>query len=196
MHSDVNSAATQDVQAKKDFEFTAENITQSYMHGIDMTKSVEKQLNSGPDSTVQSPPMIVKQENRKLELEGEVTSKERITINRINSTLPVHTSTPILMRHEGNFLGNHSITSQYIFSVLSRTDQLDSNIIIIREIIQQMEQKLDELKISAVSIIEKSSPNVSYVDAVRNNSSSRMSEPPTIEHNESTSVSGFVDEGY
>ena len=60
-----------------------------------------------------------------------------------------------------------------------------------------MERKLDELKISVVSMIEKSSPNVSYVDAVKNyNNSSRMSEPPTTEHNESMSVSGFVDEGY
>ena len=118
LHPDVNSAAIQDVQTKKDFEFTAENITQSYMYGINMAKSMEQQLNSGPDSTVQNPPMIVNQENRQWELEGEVTSKERIANTRINSTLPIYTSTRILMRHEGNVLGNKSITSHNIFSVL------------------------------------------------------------------------------
>ena len=64
LHPGVNSAVIQDVQAKKDFEFTPENITQSYIHGINMAKSVEQQLNSGPDDTVQNPPMIVNQENR------------------------------------------------------------------------------------------------------------------------------------
>ena len=57
-----------------------------------------------------------------------------------------------------------------------------------------MERKLDELKISVISMIENLSPHVAYVDAVKNNSSSRMSEQPSIEHNESTSVSGFVHE--
>ena len=154
LHPDVNSAAIQDIQAKKDFECTAENITQSYMHGINMAKSVEQQLNAGPDSTFQNPPMVVNQENRQWELEGEVTSKEQIANNMIDSTLPVYTSTPILMRYEGNVLGNKSIASQNIFSVLSRIDQLDGNIKSIkREIIQQMERKLDELKISVVSMI-------------------------------------------
>ena len=167
------------------------------MHGINMAKSLEQQLNAGPDSTVQNPPMVVNQENRQWELEGEVTSKEQIANNMIDSTLSVYTSTPILMPYEGNVLGNKSIASQNIFSVLSRTDQLDGNIKSIkREIIQQMERKLDELKISVVSMIEKSSPYVSYVDAVHYNSSSRMSEPPTVEPNQSTSVSRFVDDEY
>ena len=91
--------------------FTAENITQSYMHGINIAKSVEQQLSSGTDSTIQNPPMIVNQGNHQCESEGEVTSKERIANYRINSTLPVYTSTPIPMRHEGNVLGNNSITS-------------------------------------------------------------------------------------
>ena len=134
----------------------------------------------------------MKENNEKqCDLEKSPSSNER-TASKI-TTQPVFTSTPILMRNEGN----NANTSQSILSVFNRIDQLDSNIKAVkRDIILQMEKKLDDLKSSVVSIIEGLYTDVSYADAVKRTCAANSSTQSPIENSRNASVSRFVDEGF
>ena len=67
--------------------------------------------------------------------------------------MPAFTSTPIASRQDQPC--NSAAASNSIYSILSKIDQLDSGIKSIKkDILQQMECKLNGLKISVVSMIE------------------------------------------
>ena len=86
---------------------------------------------------------------------------------------------------------------QIELNCINRIDQLDSNIKAVkRDIILQMEKKLDEVKSSVVSIIEGLYTDVSYTDAVKRTCTANSSTQSPIENSRNASVSRFVDEGY
>ena len=131
----VNGEQSESVRPHESFkQFTAEKINNSFCHRINTSTSAEQELclrdNTGHN-------LFMKENNEKqCDLEKSLSSNER-TASKI-TTQPVFTSTPILMRNEGN----NAYTSQSILSVFNRIDQLDSNIKAVkRDIILQMEKK-------------------------------------------------------
>ena len=131
----VNGVQSESVRPHESFkQFTAEKINNSFCHRINSSTSAEQEL-CLRDNTGQN--LFMKENNEKqCDLEKSPSSNER-TASKI-MTQPVFTSTPILMRNEGN----NANTSQSILSVFNRIDQLDSNIkAVIRDIILQMEKK-------------------------------------------------------
>ena len=131
-------------------EFTAENITSSYMQGVQMAKTIGQQLLSGIDDFARSHNTDQVYGN-----EGDnLTSQGQIPCRIDNREAPVFTSTPITLRP--NDATHSGAASQNICAIINKIDQLDGGIQAIRrDILQQMQYKLDELKSSVVMMIEK-----------------------------------------
>ena len=186
----VNGVQSESVHPNESLpQFTAEKINNTISHRINKSTSAEQEL-CLRDNTGQN--LFMKEKNEKqCNLEKSPSSNEP-NASKI-MTQPVLTSTPILMRNEGN----NAYTSQSILSVFNRIDQLDSNKKAVkRDIILQMEKKLDDLKSSVVSIIEGVYTDVSYADAVKRTCAANSSTQSPIENSRNASVSRFVDEGF
>ena len=95
----VNGVQSESVHPHESFrQFTAEKINNSFSHRINKSISAEQEL-SLRDNTGQN--LFMKENNEKhCDIEKSPSSNER-TASKI-TTQPVFTSTPILMRNEGN----------------------------------------------------------------------------------------------
>ena len=132
----VNGVQSESVYPHESFQqFTAEKINNSFSPGINKSTLAEQEL-CLRDNTGQN--LFMKENTEKQSDSEKSPSSNESTASKI-MTQPVFTSTPILMRNEGN----NAYTSQSILSVFNRIDQLDSNIKAVkRDIIIQMEKSL------------------------------------------------------
>ena len=158
----------------KNKSFTAENITESYMSSVKLATTFAPGIHAPLREDCQSVPM-----------------NYGILSETVPDRMPTFTSTPIASRQEQPC--NSAAASTSIYSILGKIDQLDSGIKSIKkDILQQMECKLNALKISVVSMIENLVTNRTYADACRSTHSVQEVE----QLNRSRSSTSYVDEGY
>ena len=205
-------AETANLESKGGFQYTAENITSSYMHRVNLTSTMGIDFNNLNHKPVAvnygNKPVAVnygnflehrlnRDQDHKMSEDGlNLTSQERIACGSGNRAMPVFTSTPIMQRQEDT--ANSGAASQNICAIISKIDQLDSGIKAIkRDILQHMECKLNELKSSVVNMIENLGPGMSYAGVTKNTASVQMVErPSSLENRQNMSVSSYIDEGY
>ena len=186
-------AETANLESKDGFQYTAENITSSYMHRVNLTSTMgidSNNLNHKPVAVnYGNEPVAVnygnflehrlnRDQDHKMSEDGlNLTSHERIACGSGNRAMPVFTSTPIMQRQEDT--ANSGPASQNICAIISKTDQRDSGIKAIkRDILQHVECKLNELKSSVVNMIENLAPGMSYAGVTKNTASVQMVERP------------------
>ena len=205
-------AETANLESKGGNQYTAENITSSYMHRVNLTSTMgidSNNLNHKPVAVnYGNKPVAVnygnclehrlnRDQDHKMSEDGlNLTSRERIACGSGNRAMPVFTSIPIMQRQEDT--ANSGAAGQNICAIISKIDQLDSGIKAIkRDILQHMECKLNELKSSVVNIIENLGPGMSYAGVTKNTASVQMVErPSSLENSQNLSVSSYIDEGY
>ncbi|MEW8548437.1 MAG: SGNH/GDSL hydrolase family protein [Candidatus Thiodiazotropha sp.] len=202
------AATTANLETEGGFSFTAEKITYPYQHGGNLTSAAEVDSNS-----LQHKPVAVNYGNKptsvnygnflghRLNLNQTNTlsedgltliSQERIACGSGTRPMSVFTSTPIMQRQEDTDISGAA--SQNICAIISKIDQLDSGLKALkRDILQQMECKLNELKSSVLNMIENLVPSMSYADVTKKNASVQLLDMTTSEN---LSVSSFTDEGY
>ena len=145
-------------------EFIAENISRSYFQSAnsvanssEIDKHCRQEINNArlQTSTVN---------------QGVFPGQDQV---RRSMTMPVFTSTPIIQRQDGATADKNASNRENIYAIINRIDQLDSGIRTIKkDILQQMEWKMKELKASLVSILETLGQNMSCGNAV--NSSNKV----------------------
>ena len=169
-------------------EFTAENITDEYMQSLKIAKNQRQEINLMIDAhpLTENQDMADKKQDsdrHNLDCQGLMAS------SAVLREIPAFTSTPITQRQEVSV--NNGTASQTMRVILNRIDELDSGIKAIkRDILQQMEYKLDALKTSFVSLIERMSSKKNYADVTRIVDQTSLSSL----HNITTSSN--TDEGY
>ena len=205
-------AETANLESKGGFQYTAENVTSSYMHRVNLTSTMgidSNNLNHKPVAVnYGNKPvsvnygnflehMLNRDQNHKVNEDSlNLTSQGRTACGSGNRAMPFFTSTPIVQRQEDT--ANSGAASQNICAIISKTDQLDSGIKTMkRDILQHMECKLNELKSSVVNMIESLGPGMSYAGVTKNTASVQMVErPSSLENRQNLSVSGYFGEGY
>ena len=81
--------------------------------------------------------------------------------------MPAFTSTPNVQRQE-DVSDDNKRASENSCWLINRIEQLDNGIKAIkRDVIQQMECKINELKSSLIAMIEKLNTHTTYADAIR-----------------------------
>ena len=158
----------------KNKSFTAENITESYMSSVKLATAFAPGIHAPLCEDCQYVPM-----------------NYGTLLETVPDRMPTFTYTPIASRQ--NHPCNSAAASNSIYFILSKIDQLDSGIKSIKkDILQQMECKLNGLKISVVSMIETLVTNRTYSDAC--GSTHAVQEVEQLNH--SRSSTSYVDEGY
>ena len=123
------------------------------------------------------------------------TTQEQTTCNIDTNEPPTFTSTPIITRQEEQT--NHGPASQAIRAIFNRIEKLDCGIKAIkRDILQQMERRLDDLKYSVVEMLEKIASNRTYANVTKDSSSIQFIGQASQENLLNMSASSNVDEGY
>ncbi|MCG8045342.1 MAG: hypothetical protein N0E48_06700 [Candidatus Thiodiazotropha endolucinida] len=181
----------QDILSVASPEFMAENIKSHYCFNANAMTNISGEMNLRQSTCAE-----LSKTSQDLVLNRAVpTDPDQ---RRRSTTLPISTSTPIVLRQDGSSCDVKGCTSGNICSIINRIDQLDSGIRKIKtEILQQMERKMDELKASVLTIIDSLGPDVSYATAVRTPSSVvRENRQCTSGVNQTTMDSCYVDEGY
>ena len=108
---------------------------------------------------------------------------------------PAFTSTPIISRQEEQT--SHGLASQAIRAIFNRIEQLECGIKAIKkDILHQMESRLDDLKSSVVEMIEKIDSNRTYANVTKDSSSIQFIGQAPPENQLNMSASSNVDEGY
>ena len=113
-----------------------------------------------------------------------------------NTSVPPFTSTPNVQRLDG---ANHATASasENVCWLMNRIQQLDNDIKTIKQdVIKQMECKLTELKASLIAMIEKSSSQKTYADAIGSPKPVSRTENQSTENSQNIEDSCFIDEGY
>ena len=110
--------------------------------------------------------------------------------------MPAFTSTPNVQRQAG--LNDDNIrASKNACWLINRIEQLDNGIKAIkRDVIQQMECKINEFKASLIGMIEKLSTHTTYADAIRSPKPVSITEEPSLEISQNIVDSCYIDEGY
>ena len=154
--------------------YTAENITDSYKRSIYVAGS----------QSVYTPTF-----NRLLSQGFQNQFQD-------NTTIPALTSTPNVQRQE-DVNDDNMRASKNACWLINRIEQLDNGIKAIkRDVIQQMEYKINELKSSLIAMIEKLNTNTTYADAIRSPRPASSTEEPSLEIGRNTVDSCYIDEGY
>ena len=175
------------LEKKGNVEFTAE-IYQMIDYYSSNQELEGKNYNSSQGNGVVKDQNL-NSERHNLDLQGLMTGRME------NRATPVFTSAPITLRQDNiTFSGT---TSQNIRIILSKIEQLDSNIKTIkRDILQQMECRLDELKSSVVTMMEQIISKKTYADVTKDSSGLQSVDQSSVGHPHSVSDSSIVDEGY
>ena len=163
LQTDYNQAAIDESNSEKREtpEFTAENITSVYLQSINAANGQGQGQGQGinPGQGAYTEKRDMKDKNREIE-RNNFDSNGLMICGFENREFPVLTSTPIT--------ANNGTASQTMRVILGKIDQLESGIKTIkRDILQQMESKLDTLKASVVCLIEQMGSNKNYADAAR-----------------------------
>ena len=111
--------------------------------------------------------------------------------------VPMFTSIPIVQRQDGILAENSGLTSVKVCALLNKIDQLDSGIKSLKsEIIQKMELRLNELKVSLINMIESVGRNASYADSVKQSYNHEQQQHVPVRERRLSSESCATDEGY
>ena len=203
--SQVENCVESKGQDKESVEFTAENITRTYMQGLNMANTLGLGISSKLDRFVanQEPGVVNygSTEGLGLNFDKTLCNERRFSASQGQATgridsrmLPALTSTPIISRQENTTSCGPS--SQTIHAIINRIDQLDGGIKAIkRDILQQIESRLDELKSTVVEMIEKFASNRTYANVAKDASSVEFVGQASFENPQNMSSSN-VDEGY
>ena len=154
--------------------YTAENITDSY----------KRSVNEAGSQSVYTPTF-----NRLLSQGFQNQFQD-------NTAMPTFTSTPNVQRQDG--VNDDNIrASENACWLINRIEQLDSGIKALkRDVIKQMEFKINELKASLIGMIEKLSTHTTYADAIRSPKPVSITEEPSLEISQNIVDSCYTDEGY
>ena len=175
------------------------------MHGLNMTNTLGLGISSKLDGFVanQEPGVVNygSTEGHGLNFDKTLCNERPFSASQGQATgridsrmLPALTSTPILSRQEKTTSCGPS--SQTIHAIINRIDQLDGGIKAIkRDILQQMESRLDKLKSKVVEMIEKFASNRTYANVAKDASSVEFVGQASFENSQNMSSSN-VDEGY
>ena len=121
----------------------------------------------------------------------EITTDKTVS-NRDKVMLPSYTSTPILQRIGGTAITGSVLSSDSVYNIIHRIDQLDSSIKAMkRDIILTMERELNELKVSIVNMIESTGSVRNFSDVVKGTPQVNMAQQLQTVSDVST-----IDEGY
>ena len=162
------------MSSQTDKSFTAETITESYMSCVKLATTFAPGKHATLREDCQSVPM-----------------NYGILSEIVSDRISAFTSTHIASLQDQPC--NSAAASNSIYSILSKIDQLDSGIKSIKkDNLQQMECKLNGLKISAVSMIEDLVTYRTYADACRSTHSVQEVE----QLDSSQSSASYVEEGY
>ena len=187
-------------------EFTAENITRLYMQSRGIANTLGLELSAKLDGNAANQELsgvnneTTQEHVHKIDkaLSNErrmLTSQRQTTYNIDTNEPPAFTSTPIISRQEEQT--SHGLASQAIRAIFNRIEQLECGIKAIKkDILHQMESRLDDLKSSVVEMIEKIDSNRTYANVTKDSSSIQFIGQAPPENQLNMSASSNVDEGY
>lgn len=125
--------------------YTAEYITDAYKHKVNVAGS----------QSVYTP------------IFDRLLSQGIQDLSQENTTMPAFTSTPNV-QHQESVNNDHNRASKNACWLINQIEQLDSSIKAMeRDVIQQMECKMNELKSALIGMIEKLTSHTTYADTIK-----------------------------